>query len=408
MSRNVSRRAGFTLVELLVVIGIIAVLISILLPALQRARDSAATIKCSANVRSIVQGLLAYAAENKQYLPAAYNYLGTTVDINAGTQTPNGPRYGYSHWSGFLLGTVPVESFQCPALANGGIPATDPTPGEFDAGQVTDGNDKASYSLPTYLLGRVTAVTAINGQGNSVSYYPDNYHRLAYTVNEALMCRNKYVVNTTQSDSLTAARTYHNVQLTQIDNQSGTILVTEFINNGDIVSGNTTGGGNPIKSHRPVSAWRADGTGEGDKDKDSTGSVNFVDPVLIPTSIKLRHTYVGDLWRCDATGKLPNGQVFSTDLITDYEQGNYCPNSTAADRATRLDWVGRNHGYGAKPADKKTNFAYLDGHVETKSILETVAQNYPAGGNVDATPWEWGSRAFTITPNDVASDQNIQ
>jgi prepilin-type N-terminal cleavage/methylation domain-containing protein len=68
MSRN-ARFKGFTLVELLVVIGIIAVLISMLLPALTKAREAASRTSCLSNLRQIHQGLAMYAVEYKDKIP---------------------------------------------------------------------------------------------------------------------------------------------------------------------------------------------------------------------------------------------------------------------------------------------------------------------------------------------------
>src|SRR5215475_2193777 len=64
-----SHRRAFTLVELLVVIGIIAVLIGILLPALNRAREAAKATQCLSNMRQLGGGLQAYLIESKNVVP---------------------------------------------------------------------------------------------------------------------------------------------------------------------------------------------------------------------------------------------------------------------------------------------------------------------------------------------------
>ena len=76
---TLSRRmkGGFTLVELLVVIGIIAVLIGILLPVLNRAREAANAAACLSNLRQIGQALRIYANDNGDQIMPAYTALNT-------------------------------------------------------------------------------------------------------------------------------------------------------------------------------------------------------------------------------------------------------------------------------------------------------------------------------------------
>jgi prepilin-type processing-associated H-X9-DG protein len=75
VSRPARRRlAAFTLVELLVVIGIIAVLVAILLPALSSARRAASQVQCASNMKQLSLGLIMYIQQNKgKFPPTAVN-----------------------------------------------------------------------------------------------------------------------------------------------------------------------------------------------------------------------------------------------------------------------------------------------------------------------------------------------
>ena len=87
-------RAGFTLVELLVVIGVVAVLVGLLLPVLATARRNARRVTCSSNLGQWAKALIAFAAQNDGAFPRRGQGVQPTTQVARGDDWFNAlPRY---------------------------------------------------------------------------------------------------------------------------------------------------------------------------------------------------------------------------------------------------------------------------------------------------------------------------
>lgn len=328
-TKRASIKTGFTLIELLVVIAIIALLISILLPALSQARKVGQGVKCAANLKDIGSAMSAYLSEWSGVYPAAYIYPSDTEgNYDFYNQDPS-HSYGYIHWSWYLYnkGNVDDRSFSCPSYARGGSPRTNPGPtGDWEEGQVDQ-----------------------NGTGPSGSLQDAQARRLAYAGNAAIFPRNKFTqmlsggerVNIFTSDS-------------HIGDAGKTILIAEYADNWKVTA-TGEGGGLISKSHRSINPFTHLGS----------GSDEYSAAIDAPGFTYGNGPYFGLMPRKsleNATGMLDTPGISETNA------------------------VGRHH-VGATDAyiGGMSNFLYADGHVEKKSVLETVRN------------WEWGTRYYSIS-----------
>ena len=363
-------RKAFTLVELLVVIGIIAVLVGILLPALAKAREEANTVKCASNLRGIGQAFQQYLTENQDTFPPSNFYTGLQLNLATGSQSPTTPVLGYTHWSALIngeskweaasdylvnnnspsltasqlapfLNTAAWGQYQCPSLIDGGLPPANTYAGNNDLG------------IQNEAPGVVIDLQA---------------PRLAYTVNEAL-CPRSYYVRSFTLFAHTVLEPYHFVRSGRVAHSAGTILASELwgFQYDAIAKSQIDGASQVSNSRRPVSGFIGPGT---------------LGPDYLYTSLTGIYQPVSP--NVDAMTPDPEASFQATAAAGGF------PNPT-----TTLDFIGRNHGkksYGHVAGSTRggwdlrtTNFLYVDGHVETKHVADTV---YPNN--------QWGDEMYSL------------
>lgn len=161
------KQRAFTLVELLVVIGIIAVLISLLLPALNRARAAATRTQCLSNMRQVGLGLQMYVNANKGWLPLASTTPPSPWDtLNFGDEAVYVP---YPNFLGSLLRYTNANRkiFICP------VPAPQMMAG-VAPGYITTEKSDTNYAGNAAVLGR--KITRIR-RSSDIVYLQELPHR---------------------------------------------------------------------------------------------------------------------------------------------------------------------------------------------------------------------------------------
>lgn len=143
-----ARRSGFTLVELLAVIGIIVLLLGIFLPALQKARAAANAVKCESNLRTLMLAFTMWSQEHRQHLPGTvFSSDGIHPDYDDWLYGPGGSA-ATAPQSGTLYNYVNTpDVYLCPQMEAG------------DRGRTGGSNGKCDYAFFGMFAGaKVTSI----------------------------------------------------------------------------------------------------------------------------------------------------------------------------------------------------------------------------------------------------------
>jgi len=338
--RKPSSRYGFTLIELMVVVAIIALLIAMLLPSLSAARAHAKTVSCSANLHQVSLAMANYLYVSKGTYPVSYAYPeNADGQWNPKTQSKNHP-YGYMHWSNYLYdsGQVSDKAFQCPMYENGGAPRTNPGPelSDWEATQIDQNTQQTA---------------------NEASLKDRQAPRIAYSANACIVPRNKF---TTQLSG--GQRVNQFVRESSIKYPGSTILMTEFLNNWKAIGVQQQGSAILSKSHRPINPFYHIGGGFDEYQADPS-SPGFI--YGLPDD---QETY----------GLLTLDKVRDRANILDESSG-----------ISQINAIGRHHPTADSVYNKKyggsANFLYCDGHAENMTALDSVAKR------------QWGDAYYGIS-----------